>query len=443
MSALRRFWSAEGQGGQAVVLIAITLMGMLFAVGLAIDAGQLFVAKRTMQEAADAAAFAGATQLYLGGTQAQAIAAARADATLNGFTDVPGGYPQVTVNAPPTSGPYLNDPLSVEVIIVQQVKTSLVPAQALLNSVRVRTVGQSAPFQSPFAIVALRSGAGPCITVSSTGGISVPQVAGPPSRGGAIQANCTGTAVDLSGGGGITDPLGVYSVGAIIPTSRVSGPIVQPAPAQRDPFAGFPKPPAPTPYVSNSLFSVPATACSAATPLQPGVYNGGIVNNQPVATCPTVYLGTGVFVLRGGGLNQNASTGSTMKNIPGGGSMIFNTHGSYPGTPAGTCGDIIASQGGVIDIQSMTPAQSPQYAGMGLYQDAACTNPITIQSNGSLNIHGTLYAPTALLSIESQSSGTIDSQIVVDRISLSSSGALTVNYTPSGSAQTSLPSLVE
>ena len=61
MSAFARFWrGTEGERGQALVLIAITFLGMLMAVGLAIDSGQLFVARRTAQEAADAGAYAGA-----------------------------------------------------------------------------------------------------------------------------------------------------------------------------------------------------------------------------------------------------------------------------------------------------------------------------------------------------------------------------------------------
>jgi hypothetical protein len=122
--------------------------------------------------------------------------------------------------------------------------------------------------------------------------------------------------------------------------------------------------------------------------------------------------------------------------------MIFNTHSNYQGLP-GTCGGIIADSGGKFDIYAMTPLQSTQYAGMALYQDAACTTSIIIQSNGALNLHGTLYAPSATLDIQSQSSGTIDAQIVVRSISLSSSGNLTVNYRPTSSAQTTLPAIVE
>ena len=51
------FWrGGSSEGGQAVVLIAIVFLALTMAVGLAIDAGQLYSARRTMQEAADAAA---------------------------------------------------------------------------------------------------------------------------------------------------------------------------------------------------------------------------------------------------------------------------------------------------------------------------------------------------------------------------------------------------
>ena len=103
MKDLRAFFGPEGQGGQAIVLIAIMFMALLFAVGLSIDAGQLFAAKRTMQEAADAGAFAAAVVIYEGGSTAQATAAAIADVTKNGFTDGVANT-TVTVNAPPTSG---------------------------------------------------------------------------------------------------------------------------------------------------------------------------------------------------------------------------------------------------------------------------------------------------------------------------------------------------
>src|SRR5438477_8400619 len=118
MNAFRRFFGRDdGEEGQAVVLFAIMMLALLFAVGLAIDAGQLYSAKRAEQEAADAAAFAGAVVLYQQGTGAEAIAAARSDALTNGY--VSGGgcllaspgpcydaatQTTVTGNWPPLSG---------------------------------------------------------------------------------------------------------------------------------------------------------------------------------------------------------------------------------------------------------------------------------------------------------------------------------------------------
>jgi uncharacterized membrane protein len=51
------------QGGQALILIAAALGGLLLGVGLALDTGQLFVARRAAQTAADAGAWAGAAVL--------------------------------------------------------------------------------------------------------------------------------------------------------------------------------------------------------------------------------------------------------------------------------------------------------------------------------------------------------------------------------------------
>jgi len=60
-------WSRD-EGGQALILIAAALGGLLLGIGLALDTGQLFVARRAAQTAADAGAWAGAAILYAGGS---------------------------------------------------------------------------------------------------------------------------------------------------------------------------------------------------------------------------------------------------------------------------------------------------------------------------------------------------------------------------------------
>jgi hypothetical protein len=441
MRSLQEFFGPKGQGGQAIVLLALMMLVMLMFVGLAIDAGQLYSSKRSQQEAADAAAFAGAVAIYQSPTAcwttppcAAAVQAAIDDATKNGFTDGVAST-NVTVNHPPPagSGAYALNGKYVQVIITRQVRTALVPAQSIINPVTARGIGGADPVKSPFAVVLLKA-AGPCLTMGGTGNFSIPSG---PDLGGQVQANCTGTSMNL-GGGNFTDPVGVRTVGTVNNPAKVlpSGVLTQNASKIADPFAAFPKPPV-TNIVSNSSYSVPASACNAATPLTPGTYVGGITNNN---NC-NVYLGTGVYIIKGGGLTQSASSGN-ITTLPGGGAMLFNTHSAYPGTP-GTCGSISASQGGGFSITAMTDVLSPIYAGMSFYQDAACTNAIAIQSGGSYQFTGTFYAPSALLDLQSQSSMTLNAQLVVSAISFQSSGNLTVNYTPSTSANSGLPTLVD
>ncbi|MDQ2951923.1 MAG: pilus assembly protein TadG-related protein [Chloroflexota bacterium] len=434
MTKLQRFFGPKEDGGQAIVLLAIVMLALIMVVGLAVDAGQLYSAKRSQQEAADAAAFAGGVVLYQGGTTAQAIAAATADATRNGYTN--NSTTVVTVESPPLAGPYLNKAKYVRVTIVAQVRTALVPAESVLNPVTARGTAGADPNPSPFAIVALKA-AGPCITMGGSGVISVPNPDA--NTGGMIQANCTGTSIQFNGGCStcITDSLGVRTVGTTT-ASKISGSLTQNASKVADPFAAFPKPVISN-IVSNSAFSVPASACNAATPLTAGTYIGGITNSN---NC-NVYLGDGVFIIKGGGFSQNSSSGSIV-TLSGAthGAMLYNTHSNYPGLiGGGSCGSVQAQSGGGFNIWAI-PAGGT-YSGMALYQDAACTQTLSIQSNGSYNFHGTLYAPTALLDLQSQSSLTMDAQIVVSAISFSSSGNLTVNYHTDSSALSGLPTLVD
>jgi Flp pilus assembly protein TadG len=442
MNALQAYFGPKGQGGQAAVFLAITMMAMLFAVGLAIDAGQLFAAKRGMQEAADAAAFAGAVVIFQGG--ADPISGARSDGIINGFT---GGCAlstagactdnptktTVTVNRPPASGAYAGNNKYVEVIITRQVQTSLVPAEAAFNPVTARSVAGADPIKSPYAIFLTKT-TGPCLTSDNgaTASLNVPNGA---DLGGIVMANCSGQSMDLQGSGQITDNLGFRTVGTVSGAGRLSGGLTTGVSKEPDPFAGFPKPAVGT-IISNSQYSVPAAACTT-TPLSPGVYKGGIINNN---NC-NVKLNPGVYILAGGGFNQNANSGDITSNS--GGVLIFNTHSKYadtPSTPTGSCGPIDAQQGGGFDLTAQTTGT---YAGMVFYQDPVCTNQIAVQSNGHFYFRGTVYAPTATVSINSQSPMTLYSQLVCSAISLQGNAALTVNYQPSASADSGLPTIVE
>lgn len=95
-SRIRRF--LKNKSGQVTVLFALTLPAMVGIGALAVDGGQLFVARSIMQNAADAGARAGTAVLAEGGTQSEAAAAAANFANQNmvSVSILAGATPAVT-----------------------------------------------------------------------------------------------------------------------------------------------------------------------------------------------------------------------------------------------------------------------------------------------------------------------------------------------------------
>ncbi|MGC8786698.1 MAG: pilus assembly protein TadG-related protein [Anaerolineae bacterium] len=119
--------SQNRESGQALVLIVVLLLSLLAMLALVVDGGNIYLQRRSTQNAADAGAMAGARVLAYNGTEASARAAAqeyamqrngadRCDVIINGaqvtvvaYKDVAMtfarvvGLPQVTVSARATA----------------------------------------------------------------------------------------------------------------------------------------------------------------------------------------------------------------------------------------------------------------------------------------------------------------------------------------------------
>ena len=78
------FRNIRDESGQVLVIVALMLIGLLVVVGLAIDGGHVYQQRRAMQNAADAAALAGARALCLELGQAAATVEAYNYLTANG-----------------------------------------------------------------------------------------------------------------------------------------------------------------------------------------------------------------------------------------------------------------------------------------------------------------------------------------------------------------------
>ncbi len=412
-------WSTD-EAGQALIIIALALGGLLLGIGLALDTGQLFVSRRAAQTAADAGAWAGAAVLYAGGSAAQARTAAADDTTRNGYTD--GGFIAVTTASPPTSGVYAGDPGFIEVTITEQVLTRfLFGASAGRTAVTVRAVAGIARSGAGQAVIVTRASGSGTFTLSNSTRFTI--------TGGGTNTNTTSSnAVQIGGGGQLTATF--HRVTGTVNASDAGR--MSPAPttgvaATADPFASLPGP---------STSGVPVftgqTITNATVTLGPGVYTGLVtVGNNGVAR-----LGAGNYIFRAG----LTTTGSGSLVLAGtGGVLLYNANANYP-SAGGSCGNLSLAGTGTMTLAA---SRTGSYAGMLVFQDRSCTNGAALTVRTGTSLSGTLYVPAATLTITVANNVTIASQIVADRLTLNGNNTLTMTFTPASVTGSRVPSLVE
>lgn len=414
-----RRWSGD-ENGQALILIAVALGGLLLGIGLALDTGQLFVARRAAQTAADAGAWAGAAVLYAGGSAALARTAATDDATLNGYTA--GTYIAVTTASPPTSGTYANDPGYIEVAITEQVLTRfLFGASAGRTAVTVRAVAGLA-----------RSGTGQAVIVTRATGATTFRITGN-SRftitGDGTNTNTThANAISITGSGQLTATFHRVTGGVSAPVAgRMSPAPTTGVAAAADPFASLAGP---------STTGVPVyggqTITSATVALSPGVYTGLItVGNGGIAQ-----LAAGNYIFRAG--FTTTGTGSVVL-AGAGGVLLYNANANYPAV-GGSCGNLSLAGSGTMTLSA---SRTGSYAGMLVFQDRSCSNGAALTVRTGTSLSGTVYVPAATLTISVANNITIASQIVAYELALDGGNTLTMTFTPASVTGTRVPSLVE
>ena len=422
---MRRF--GRDDRGQAIVLVGITMLGMLFAVGLALDSGQLFVARRSAQEAADSAAFAGAVVLYQNGTVSQATSAATSDASLNGYaTDTPTSGTTVTPSSPPASGSFSSDASCVMVAISTPVRTALVPQGSTFTTVVATGVACSVINNSQYAIMAIdQSCDAGTVSLSSQGSLIV--------HGGSIDVNsCNSQAAQSSGT--ITLDAGYYSdvVGNVTGTwpNLRSG-----RPVQADPFAGTAKP-------STTGLTTYATPACSPTINQPGIYTGTANSNCEYLFAP------GTYIWKGGGIslagNSSACTGTScgggITPTATGGVFFFFTTSNYSAT-GGTCTGVALNGN---NATTLSPPTTGTYQGMLMWIDSNCGSGtgMSVGGGGALTTTGSIYVPAGTVSGNGNNAVIKVSQIVAYKMDTQNAD-FTFNYSTSGTFQGHFPALVQ
>src|SRR5580700_7850065 len=199
----RMFTVAASAGGQVMVLICVSLIAIMGMIGVVTDFSFMQHQKNMMQTAADSAAMAGAEELNYG----DQVAAGKADAASNGYTDGAGSV-TVAINNPPSTGPNASNTAYVEATISKPEPTyflSVIGIKTMTVSVRAVAYEGSGPnciyVMDPTASSAL----------SGSGSSSVQ------SGCGVMVDSSSSTAIVLSGSATVTAPaigvVGNYTAG--------------------------------------------------------------------------------------------------------------------------------------------------------------------------------------------------------------------------------------
>jgi Flp pilus assembly protein TadG len=378
------------------VLATISMVVLMGFAALAVDVGQFWTVRRSMQTAADAGAVAGAIALRL---KQNTNAAAQSATSLNGFTNDSQGV-TVTVNNPPAGGAYAGNSEYVEVIVAQPRPTYFMRVLGY-STVHVNARAVASSVNSPACVFALDPTASGALSVGGSSSMNL--------QCGAMVDSSSSSALSTNGGGALTaTSIGVaggYSGSGYSPMP-VTG--IAPAP---DPLS-YLQPPT---VGSCNYTKYHDSTAKGTVYLNPGVYCDGI----QIDGGATYVFNPGMYILAGGGFKVNSSA-----TLSGTGVTFYNTYTSkYPY-------DGISFSGSTT-VNFSAPTSGP-YEAILFYQDPTVPTGSagsTITGSSTSTFDGALYFPTTPLSYSGNSSSSGYTIIVGDTVSVSGNSYVGDNYT--------------
>lgn len=376
------------ESGQVLVLTALTMVLMLGFVGLAVDVGMLFHARRNMQIAADAAAIAGAVDYHIYGDASRAHSAALSAAAENGIEDLS----NVTVNVPPQSGPNVSSPGFVEAIV------NVPHFTVFMSLFGFRTVNVSArgvagtPGPPDACVYVLDPKAPAAMDLQGSFTINAPEC-------GVVVNSKDSDALQFTGGAGTLKAKWVSVVGGDGGHSSDSNPApVTGAAPVSDPLGGLMGPTLDNggcaggdgfPGESGSTYSTTPKTVTLTGDLTTSAPGAGkaLCFTQPV-TLQNVTLGPGIYVFGNGvTLSGNISAIGVTLDVANGGVTI-----PTGGVNFGTAGN---------DATGLVAPTTGETAGVALMEPPGNNSMIQIQKgNATGNISGIIYAPSAELYLQ-------------------------------------------
>jgi Flp pilus assembly protein TadG len=422
---LRRSTTTVGrEDGQAVILVVVAMSIMLFgALGLAIDAGQMYAQRQMAQAAADAAAQAGIMSIFRGtnATSAYPFGTGPSPIALSTCTTTDGRTPCVYARNNGFGGTTADTvTLSFPATVIGVTLTSTtVPAfavtvQRTLQTGLIRFVGTAATSNITAKATAGLVGtvATNCVYVLNPSAQNAFQA----TNGSTVVLSGCGLAVDstnsdamtVNGGSSVSASAIAVAGGAVVN----NGGTTTPAPttgvaAAADPLASLPAPP-----VGACNFNNYSPGYGHWT-LNPGVYCGGIdISNGATAT-----FNPGIYIINGGALSLTGGTSGS-----GNGVMFYltGTNASY--------GSVTISNGASFTLSAET---SGPYMGILFFQNRSITSAVNATFSGgvAMQLTGTLYFPTTAIVVSNGASSSSVMAVVAAEVSFSGGTKITWDST--------------
>lgn len=378
----------DSRRGTVVVLTALALVPLVGVMALVLDGGLQMIERQQVRAAADAAAYAAAGIVARpGGTTFEARTVAQQIASLNGYSTS-----DVTINIPPTSGPFAGNGEYIEVIVRSDRARlfSAIWGRGTLTA-RGRAVARvfTEPKPSP-SIILLDPSARAALNVAGSarivtnGGIQVNS-----SHAEAAIATNMGytqsTAVNIKGNYW-TDSSGKFKITKADGTVDASLTPTTGGSAMKDPLSDLPAPslagmlmggvadPNALPVWMRPPAGTSQVPGYGTYTIKPGYYDGGLeLRGGAVVT-----MQPGIYYMKGGGFT--VANGVT---VTGQGVMVYVENGA---------GSFNIQGGGVLRF---SPPTTGVYKGITFYQDRGSTRPFNIANGSTTRIEGTLYAAGA------------------------------------------------
>ena len=490
----------QSQKGQALILIVFGVIALIALTGLAVDGSVTYSNRQGAQNAAETAALTGALDLA-NSNASGVINDAKAAATKDGFPA--GANTSITVNpgssgftagcngTTPSFSP--NNAQYVQVIIQTNVPTtfsSIVGVKQTHNCVDAIARGQTGTSGSMFsgaAIVATDNASGCTQTINLNSGANVT------TSNGGIFDNCGGSgALMVNSGSKVTSPSNVQVVGGdtnnggTVTPGITTGAVGVAMPASA--WSAIPAiPSAPTCSGNGSVTPISylsgnSVSASGNATLSPGNFSNINVSSGTLTFNPGTYCISGNISMNGGSL---AGSSGTVNIVMSNGialnsgitanfsdlevwspSGTWNINGSLTATKlrfysTGSSNIIVGSNATLSSSNSFyylssgyitwnsnsnvtlaAPPTGDLYAGLAVYMPWGNSNPLTINSGSTVNVTGTILAPSAPITLNGNGSAyALNSQIIGSTFQLN--GNLNVTFNSSQNYSTPSTAYVE